>query len=50
MGIDLEFTDEVQYAVALDEGNKLEKTPQLIDTLTYFYKQDIEQFYPELAA
>ena len=50
VGIDLEFTDEVQYAVAPDEGNKLEKTPQLIDTLTHFYKQDIEQFYPELAA
>ena len=50
VGIDLEFTDDVQYAVAPDEGNKLEKTPQLIDTLTHFYKQDIEQFYPELAA
>ena len=50
VGIDLEFTDEVQYAVAPDEGNKLEKTSQLIDTLTHFYKQDIEQFYPELAA
>ena len=50
VGIDLEFTDEVEYAVAPDEGNKLEKTPQLIDTLTHFYKQDIEQFYPELAA
>ena len=50
VGIDLEFTDEVQYAVAPDEGNKLEKTPQLIDTLIHFYKQDIEQFYPELAA
>ena len=50
VGIDLEFTDDVEYAVAPDEGNKLEKTPQLIDTLTHFYKQDIEQFYPELAA
>ena len=50
VGIDLEFTDKVEYAVAPDEGNKLEKTPQLIDTLTHFYKQDIEQFYPELAA
>ena len=50
VGIDLEFTDDVEYAVASDEGNKLEKTPQLIDTLTHFYKQDIEQFYPELAA
>ena len=50
VGIDLEFTDDVEYAVAPDEGNKLEKTPQLIDTLIHFYKQDIEQFYPELAA
>ena len=50
VGIDLEFTDDVEYAVASDEGNKLEKTPQLIDTLIHFYKQDIEQFYPELAA
>ena len=50
VGIDLEFTDDVEYAVAPDEGNKLEKTPQLIDTLTHFYKQYIEQFYPELAA
>ena len=50
VGIDLEFTHDVEYAVAPDEGNKLEKTPQLIDTLIHFYKQDIEQFYPELAA
>ena len=50
VGIDLEFIDDIKYAVAPDEGNKLEKTPQLIDTLTHFYKQDIEQFYPELAA
>ena len=50
VGIDLEFIDDVEYAVAPDEGNKLEKTPQLIDTLIHFYKQDIEQFYPELAA
>ena len=50
VGIDLEFTDDVEYAVAPYEGNKLEKTPQLIDTLIHFYKQDIEQFYPELAA
>ena len=50
VGIDLEFTDDVEYAVAPDEGNKWEKPPQLIDTLIHFYKQDIEQFYPELAA
>ena len=50
VGIDLEFTDDVEYAIAPDEGNKLEKTPQLIDTLRHFYRQDIEQFYPELAA
>ena len=49
VGIDLEFTDDVYYMQA-HEGNKLEKTPQLIDTLTHFYRKDIEQFYPELAA
>ena len=49
VGVDLEFNEDIEYSISSDEGNKLEKTPKLIDNLKQLYRKDIEQFYPELA-
>ena len=47
--IDFSFSQDVEY---LQDSNssKLRKTSKLIDNLRQFYRKDIEQFYPELAA
>ena len=50
MGVDLKFDEDIEYPKSRDEGNKLEKTPKLIDNVNQLYRKDIEQFYPELAA
>ena len=50
MGVDLEFDEDIEYPKSRDEGNKLKKTPKLIQNLRQLYRKDIEQFYPELAA
>ena len=50
IGVDLKFDEDIEYPKSKDEGNKLDKTPKLIDNLRQLYRKDIEQFYPELAA
>ena len=50
IGVDLKFDEDIQYPKSRDEGNKLKKTPKLIDNVKQLYRKDIEQFYPELAA
>ena len=49
LDIDFSFSQDVEY---LQDSNssKLRKTSKLIDNLRQFYRKDIEQFYPELAA
>ena len=50
IGVDLKFDEDIEYPKSKDEGNKLDKTPKIIDNLRQLYRKDIEQFYPELAA
>ena len=50
IGVDLKFDEDIDYPKSKDEGNKLDKTPQIIDNVKQLYRKDIEQFYPELAA
>ena len=50
IGVDLKFDEDIEYPKSRDEGNKLKKTPKLIDNIKQLYRKDIEQFYPELAA
>ena len=50
IGVDLKFDEDIDYPKSRDEGNKLDKTPKLIDNVKQLYRKDIEQFYPELAA
>ena len=50
IGVDLKFDEDIDYPKSKDEGNKLDKTPKLIDNVKQLYRKDIEQFYPELAA
>ena len=50
IGVDLKFDEDIDYPKSRDEGNKLKKTPKLIDNVKQLYRMDIEQFYPELAA
>ena len=49
LDIDFSFSQDVEYLQDSNSG-KLRKTPKLIDNLRQFYRKDIEQFYPELAA
>ena len=50
IGVDLKFDEDIDYPKSKDDGNKLDKTPQIIDNVKQLYRKDIEQFYPELAA
>ena len=50
IGVKLKFDEDIEYPKANDEGNKLDKTPKIIDNVKQLYRKDIEQFYPELAA
>ena len=50
IGVKLKFDEDIEYPKANDEGNKLDKTPKLIDNVKQLYRKDIEQFNPELAA
>ena len=49
LDIDFSFSQDVEY-LQDNNSDKIRKTPKLIDNLIQFYKEDIEQFYPELAA
>jgi len=50
VGVKLNFNDNIEYPKSSDEGNKLDKTPALIDNIKQLYRQDIGKLYPELAA
>ena len=50
IGVDLKFDEDIEYPKSRDEGNKLEKTPKLIDNVKQLYRKDIELYYPELEA
>ena len=49
LDIDFSFSKDVEY-LQDNNSSKFRKTPKLIDNLRQFYRKDIEQFYPELAA
>jgi len=49
IGVKLKFDDNIDYPKSSDEGNKLDKTPALIDNIRQLYRQDIGKLYPELA-
>jgi hypothetical protein len=49
VGVKLNFNDNIEYPKSSDEGNKLDKTPALIDNIKQLYRQDIGKLYPELA-
>ena len=50
LGVSFEIDKYANYAMNRYEGSfKLDRTPKLIDNITKFWREDIEQFYPELA-
>ena len=50
VGVPFEIDKYANYAMNRYEGSfKLDRTPKLIDNITKFWREDIEQFYPELA-
>ena len=50
LGVPFEIDKYVNYAMNRYEGSlKLDRTPKLIDNICKFWREDIEQFYPELA-
>ena len=50
LGVPFEIDKYANYAMNRYEGSfKLDRTPKLIDNITKFWREDIEQFYPELA-
>ena len=50
VGVKLNFNDNIEYPKSSDEGNKLDKTPALVNNIRELCRKDIEQLYPELAA
>ena len=50
LGVPFEIDKYANYAMNRYEGSfKLDRTPKLIDNICKFWRDDIEQFYPELA-
>ena len=50
LGVPFEIDKYANYAMNSYEGSfKLDRTPKLIDNICKFWRDDIEQFYPELA-
>ena len=50
LGVPFEIDKYANYAMNRYEGSfKLDRTPKLIDNICKFWREDIEQFYPELA-
>lgn len=49
VGVKLNFNDNIEYPKSSDEGNKLDKTPALVNNIRELCRKDIEQLYPELA-
>ena len=51
VGVPFEIDKYANYAMNRYEGSfKLDRTPKLIDNIRRYYRRDIEQLYPELAA
>ena len=48
VGVELKYSDDIEYITAEDEHKKLEKTPALVNNLKRLYRKDYERFYPEL--
>ena len=50
LGVPFQIDKYANYAMNRYEGSfKLDRTPKLIDNICKFWREDIEQFYPELA-
>ena len=50
LGVPFEIDKYANYRMNRYEGSlKLDRTPKLIDNICKFWREDIEQFYPELA-
>ena len=50
LGIPFTVRDVPFKKLETDETNKLDRSAKLIDNIRQFWREDIEQFYPELAA
>ena len=48
IGVDLKFDENIEYPKSRDEGNKLDKTPKLIENIKQLYRKDIKEFYPDI--
>ena len=48
IGVELKFDKDIEYPKSKDEGNKLTKTPKLVNNLRQLYRKDIEKFYPDI--
>ena len=44
----MKFDKDIEYPKSKDEGNKLSKTPKLVNNLRQLYRKDIEAFYPNI--
>ena len=50
LGVPFTVSDVPYKKLTTDETNKLTRSAKLIDNIRQFWREDIEQFYPELAA
>ena len=49
LGVPFTVRDVPYKKLETDETNKLDRSAKLIDNIRQFWREDIEQFYPELA-
>ena len=49
LGVAFTVRDVPYEKLETDESNKLDRSAKLIDNIRQFWREDIEQFYPELA-
>ena len=49
LGVAFTVRDVPYKKLETDETNKLDRSAKLIDNIRQFWREDIEQFYPELA-
>ena len=49
LGVPFTVRDVPFKKLETDETNKLDRSAKLIDNIRQFWREDIEQFYPELA-
>ena len=48
IGVELKFDEDIKYPKSRDEGNKLDKTPKLVNNVKQLYRKDIQEFYPDI--